>query len=568
MELKHGEQCWQSRVYYGGLVMAGVFFYVLNVFTTLKGDDMLHGLMANDTTRHITDWVSLLQSQAYHYVDTNGRMADFLAQLCCGLLHKPLFNVLNALMTVLFVHAAATMVSARKSSVLALLFTLVYVLVLMPTPGETMLWISGATNYLWAITFTLVFLLWLQQETAAPSRSRGRHAALFMMALLSGSMNESVTAGTLLGLVLYYAMNRKLLSRGVVVALVGYAIGVAVIFSSPGMWQRLDEGGGVNMNITAAQMLSRRFINTCTKSVHFITPVLAMLGIAVLLLQRRWQALRSDPLVWIFLSVFASVVVLSLTNSYRGYTAFSVFSFLLVAQWIHAWLNGRSWSRWIAVAMLVCCVPLGVHAVRQVWTYKQYDDAVIEAIKAGPDECILPAVQSPVHSRWVFPIDYDNEAYFPHKVFFARYYKKSDLQFLQADIYSRYASGKMMEGGIEAPFVSDVAGDTLCIMAFPGHPYSIIDAGSERPEVGGPEVKVHYASMEEHLGKERSEKLKRWGEFPEFMPMRYYCLNSGGRYYVVLPEITDDMVTIEIPRNVDGKENWRRFDRIRKTSEQ
>lgn len=549
------------------LLTVVAFFYVLNLFTTWKGDDVLYSLVSY-TQERITDLSSLLWSCKLHFFNENGRMANFIARLFCGLLGKPVFNVVNAVVAVAFIWVMSRLMTRRAMSVPAWAMSCLFVMTLMPVPGETMLWMTGATNYLWAITFTLLLLVWLERLEQNRHVSKLELVAMLFFSMIAGSMNESVTAGTLLGLVLYYAMNRKLLSRGVVVALVGYAIGVAVIFSSPGMWQRLDEGGGVNMNITAAQMLSRRFINTCTKSVHFITPVLAMLGIAVLLLQRRWQALRSDPLVWIFLSVFASVVVLSLTNSYRGYTAFSVFSFLLVAQWIHAWLNGRSWSRWIAVAMLVCCVPLGVHAVRQVWTYKQYDDAVIEAIKAGPDECILPAVQSPVHSRWVFPIDYDNEAYFPHKVFFARYYKKSDLQFLQADIYSRYASGKMMEGGIEAPFVSDVAGDTLRIMAFPGHPYSIIDAGSERPEVGGPEVKVHYASMEEHLGKERSEKLKRWGEFPEFMPMRYYCLNSGGRYYVVLPEITDDMVTIEIPRNVDGKENWRRFDRIRKTSEQ
>ncbi|MBR1804503.1 MAG: hypothetical protein IJ775_06350 [Muribaculaceae bacterium] len=561
MEQKPDKQLKMSWPYYVGLVVIGLFFYVLNVLTTLKGDDVLHGLLSYDTTQHITDWASLMRSQAFHYVDTNGRMADFLAQLCCGLLHKPLFNVINALVAVLFFHAMTIMVASRKSRLLALSLVLIYVMTLMSTPGETMLWMSGATNYLWAITFTLVLLLWLRKVTFNSTMGWGGYVALFLMALIAGAMNESVSAGTLLGLVVYYAFNRKSVNRGVVIALGGYVIGVAIIFASPGVWQRLEDGGGVNMNITVAQMMSRRFINTCTKSVHFITPVLVMAGVALLVLRRQWQSLRDNQLLWVFLAVFVSVVVLSLTNSYRGYTAFSVFSFLVVAQWIMPWLQEKPWRQWVCVALLVCSVPLGTYAVRQVWQYKQYDDAVIAAIKAGPAECILPAVQSPVHSRWVFPIDYDNEAYFPHKVFFAHYYGKSDLQFLTADIYSRYASGKMMEGGVEAPLVSNVPGDTLRIMAFPGHPYSIIDAGNVRPGVVGPDVKVHYASMEEHLGKERSAKLKRWGEFPEYMPMRYYCLNCGGRYFVVLPEITDDIVTIEIPSDINGKSNWRRFDR-------
>ena len=544
--------------YWSVLLLIAAFFGVLNVLTTWKGDDLLHGLVAGNTTEHITNWSSLMRSQAFHYMDDNGRLADFFAQLFCGLLGKSAFNLVNVLVTVAFFHVMVLLIARGRSSLTALALALAFVMTLMPTPGETMLWISGATNYLWSMTATLILLMWLNRSISQPAASHRRDVVLFLYALLAGAMNESFTAGTLLGLMIYFALSPSLFKRSAIAILLGYVLGFVVILASPGGWARLMSGD-VNLHLSLGQMISRRAINTCTKSVHFVTPVLVVMGALLMLITHRGQALKRNVLVWVFIGVLASIIALSITTSYRSYTAFSVLSFLIVAQWLHDYLNDKQWSRWLVVALLLGCIPLGVQAVRKVYVYKQYDDAVITAIKAAPKECILPAVRTPVQSRWVFPVNYDNESYFPHQTYYARYYHKSDLQFLAPDIYSRYKSGKMLEGGTVAPFVSETLGDTLRIMTFDGHPYSIIDAGTERPQMRTTTLKVYYASMEEHLGAEQSARLKRWGEFPEFMPMRYCCLNVGGRYYLVLPELTDDMVKLEFPYESNKQEIWRRF---------
>ncbi len=545
------------------LVVVAPLFYVLNALTPLKPDDVMYALQMHNLQERIDGWASLLRSQAFHYVDTNGRVSSsFLVQLFCGLLGKPLFNVCNALVAAVFVHLAARLVAGRSGSVVALAMALAFVMTLMPVPGETMLWVSGAVNYLWAATASLALLVWLAGEGSQRRAPWWRHLLVLLLALLAGAMNESVGAGTLLGLAVYFALNRDRFAPLARTALLGYALGVALIFASPAAWQRLSDGGDVNMHMTLAQMLSRRVINTCTKSLHFVTPALVVLGVVVALVRHRFSALRSSMVLWCFGGVMLAIVALSITNSYRSYTAFALYSFVLVGQVLNRYLDGRRMARWVAAVLLAGCAVMAVRAVNDTNAYKRYDDGVTAAIAAAPRECVLPASQPPVVSRWVYPVTYDNDGYMTHKFYYCCYYGKDNLQFLAPDIYARYTSGDMLAGGEVAPFeLADSVPVPMRLITFAGHPYSIIDMDTVRPRLASPQARVYYASMEQHLGAERSQRLKRWGEFPEFMPMSQYYLKQRGRYYLVLPELEPDVVAIEVPLHLGGEQRVLRFNK-------
>ena len=549
-----------SPVYWIVLLGATIFFYILNLLTPLKGDDVMYSLELGNVSHHIDGWDSLLRSQYFHYFDNNGRFANFLTQVFCGIIGKPLFNVFNAIVTAVFLHASASIVAGRQGSVLALSLVIAFVMTLMPVPGETMLWLCGSFNYLWAVTAALVLIRWI--HTCHSGRAPWwKHCLVLAAAVLAGAMNESTTACTLLALFIFFALNRERLSALVITALVGYAIGVAVIFASPAMWNRLDAGGDVNLHISTAQLISRRLINTCTKSVHFVTPVIAMVGIVVALFRRRFSQLKGNFMVWAFLSAAVMIVVLSITTSYRTYTTFALFSFMLVAQWLHGVVERRRWSVPVACVLLLACAVLAVPAVSSTYVYKQYDDRVTQAIVASPRQCILPASHSPVKSRWVFPAVYDNEGYFGHKHFYCCYYGKDNLQFLAPDIYARYQSGKMMQGGVPAPFAPADTTFKAVLMTFPGHPYSIIEMSADSLSLSHPHAKVYYYSMEEHIGQERTARLKRWGEMPDYMPMSQYVLQQGGHSYVVLPELEHDVKAIETAFTINGEERIVKFER-------
>ncbi|MBO7610260.1 MAG: hypothetical protein J6S96_08685 [Muribaculaceae bacterium] len=548
-------------LYWITLAIAAIVFYVLNVFTTLKPDDVMYSLVMGNAQEHIDGFGSLMRSQAFHYIDNNGRFANFLTQLFCGILGKPLFNICNALVTAVFLHSAATLIARRCGSIAALSLALLFVMLLMPVPGETMLWLCGSFNYLWSATATLLILVWMARDSAHRQASWWKHCMVFVLTLFAGAMNESVTACTLLALVIYFAFNRQEFTGLVRTAVLGYAVGVAVIFVSPALWTRLDAGGDVNLHISTAQMLSRRLINTCTKSVHFVTPILALAAIVLALFHRKFAQLRTNILVWTFLCSILMIMVLSITTSYRSYTTFALYSFLVVAQLLYVWICDKRWCVWATAAMLAASAVLAVPAVRDTYKYKQYDDRVIADIIASPAECILPASKTPVVSRWVYPVVYDNDGYMTHKYYYCCYYGKDNLQFLAPEIYARYQSGDMLLGGKPAALVPADSTRVMQLMTFDGQPYSIADMGTDTLCFANTHARVYYESMEDHLGVERTAKLKRWGEFPEFMPMPMYYLKQDGHYYLVLPELEPDIVAIEVPLMKDGKEQDLRFEK-------
>lgn len=550
----------EDKVYFALLLAVAVVMLVYDLLTPFKPDDVLHALVMGNEHERIDTVGALFRSQAYGYVNNNGRTADFIAQAFCGITGKWLFDVLNAVVAACFVHVGAHLMVPEKRSVLALALMVAFVFVLMPVPGETMLWLCGATNYLWTMTFTLALVAFLLRYDGAGA-PWWKHALVLVLTLIAGSMNESVTAGTLVGMAIYYLLNPGRFKGLARTAVIGYALGVAVVFGSPAAWHRLGNDGSINADLGLWAMVRRRLINLCTKSAHFVVPVLALLVAAWMVVRRQWTRLRVQLPLFALVGVALMVLALSITNSYRSYTAFAVYGVIVVGEPLCRWLIARRWSTAVAALLLVACTWPAWKAFRALRTYKQYDDGVTAQIVAAPAECVLQASKSPVSNKWVYPVTYDNDGYMTHKHFYCCYYGKDNLQFLPADIYDRYHSGDLLAGGQAAPFTrtQGAIGDT--IYTFGAHPYSIVPLGTERPRLTSSQAHVYYESMERHLGAEETARRKQWNEMPKYMPMSQYYLKQGDAYYLILPQLEPDVVAIEIPIKEGGDDSMLRFER-------
>ena len=552
----------EDKVYWMMLVVMAAVVLVYDLLTPFKPDDFIHGLVMGNEHEHIHGLGSLFRSEAYAYIHNNGRTADFIAQVFCGITGKWLFDVLNAVVAALFVHLGARLMVPDKRSVLALAMMVAFVYVLMPVPGETMLWLCGATNYLWSMTFTLALVAFLLRDNG-DSAPWWKHALMLVLTVIAGSMNESVTAGTLVGLAIYYVLNPRRFKGLARTAVIGYALGVAVVFCSPAAWERLGNDNSINADLGAWAMVRRRLINMCTKSAHFVVPVLAVLVAAWMIVRKQWERLRTQLPLFALVGVALMILALSITNSYRSYTAFAVYGMIVVGEPLCRWLVGRRWSHVVAVLLLLACVWPAWKAYNALRVYKHYDDDVTAQIVASPDECVLQASKSPVSNKWVYPVTYDNDGYMTHKYFYCCYYGKENMQFLPSDIYARYQSGDLMAGGKAAPFarVQGMGGDS--IYTFGEHPYSILPMGNERPHLTSSQAHVYYESMERHLGEKEAARRKQWNEMPKYMPMSQYYLKQGDQFFVILPQIEDDVVAIEIPIMQNGEETMLKFSRVK-----
>ena len=231
-----GHRRWHDAAYWVVLLAACVVMYVMNTLTPFKEDDMAYSVIPSGSLREFCS------SLVDHFMTTNGRFADVVANVFCAILGKPVFNVCNALVFGLMAHLVA-LLSAGRRSLMALTLFLAVVGVCYPVPGETMLWVAGSCNYLWAVTASLALIYYLLNHKDGP-QGWGRAVLLLLGAFIAGNFNEATTFGVFAGLFLYYAFNRRKVDRRVVIAMVGYLLGVAMIVASPGAWSRMAEGSG------------------------------------------------------------------------------------------------------------------------------------------------------------------------------------------------------------------------------------------------------------------------------------------------------------------------------------
>ena len=226
-----------DQALYWALMLAGcAVIMVMNYYTTLKEDDLLHATVYGTDGEPIRNLLDVLRSWWYHYLGHDGRAANLPDFLFNGLLGKSAFNVCNTLVFGVMAHMISRLSTGRNSAaVLAMLFA--YITAAWPVPGETLLWLAGSCNYLWTITASLLFIAYLLwHRNTRPGWLQA--IVVVLLSMLAGAANEGTTIGVGAGLVLYYLVRRDRIDRAVVLAMAGYLLGIVWLLSSPGAWGR------------------------------------------------------------------------------------------------------------------------------------------------------------------------------------------------------------------------------------------------------------------------------------------------------------------------------------------
>lgn len=545
----------QNKYYYLLLGVVALVVLVMNCLTTLKGDEYVYALIPGDIVHHCNTLSDYVRSIPAFYEGTNGRLADATERFFASLVGKPFFNVLNTLMFVLLIEGIFTLAVGRRRSVVALSMVLVCIAFFFPYPGETLLWMAGSFNYLWSATLSLWLLCWLRSN-----QRRGLPVLGLLAGLIAGWFNEGTSLGVLLGLCLYYALNRREFTAFRRRVLLGYAVGLIVVMSSPALWLRLEGGASVNTSLSVLQMISRRILSLGYMSLRFVAPT-----VALAIMFHTWHrqggvrtVLRRFELC-LLLGAFCSALLLGMVIE-RPYTWLVTVSLVVCLR--NLWPQLSRWPmavrRVVIVACLVaCCVGSGM-ALHKMWIYRNYDQSIQQQIADGPRQCILEASHAPISSRWILPDVYDNDTYHcAYRTIYSCYYDKDNVQFLPPAIYERYVAGTLLDGAIVAPFVSSdtTLADTL--LTIEGAPYALVllKPGIEGGNGNG---KVFRTDIEQYWGSSTSQRRYLLGSLKEFVPFRPYFLMIDGRTYeVVGSEVPETVTSIELKVYTGGE--WRTF---------
>lgn len=537
--------------YWATVAAATAVVAVLTALTTIKDDDIIYTFIDGTGGTPMASLADVVRSHMSHIVSTNGRFANFLAQLFCGYLGKVAFNVCNALVFATMLHCITVLVAGKRRPVVVVALAGAFVMLSFPNPGETMMWLTGSTNYLWTVTFTLVLWLWLRQRGRRPVGVAGG-VALWLLSAIAGNMNEATTFGFFTGMVAWMVINRKDCGQVMVIAMCGYLAGIVLIVASPGAWQRLAQSGGgmVLSGLGPVQAVVQRSYIVFGRSALYVFPALALVwGLWRLarLGLKSGVAVASRSQVWcVFLAALLWMLLLGVDRS-RAFTFYAVMGFVVVAEalWRHI-ASRMAWQRWLSVALLAACVVPVCRAVDVLARFRTYDAEVKRLIAEAPSEAVVEASVFADENRFLMPVCYNSANYYTYAPFYCLYFHKTNVQFLPANVLRRYRSCKMLEGGsVVRGLRSNMPDVANAVYQFEGEDFAVVPLSSSRYATTE-HIAARFSVRNGFDGRERRRRYLL-GLNTTSSPVNVYHVECGGVCYLVLPALPSDIAEITLP---------------------
>lgn len=245
---------WYSTLWFFVIALSFAILLFLNILTPLISDDITYLFVFGETDR-ISSIADVIQSQINHYYMWGGRsVVHFIAQVLL-MLPSYVADILNTMMYLVYVSLIYYHIKGKDRKNSLSLFVLINMAIwfFQPVFGDTILWTTGASNYLWGTTIILLFLIPYRIYNGTESKlslNLVLACTLFVWGVMAGWTNEN-TAGAMILMVvlflLYYRSNRWRVPVWGVFGLIGSLIGFSIMILAPGNFERA--GGATSLDL-------------------------------------------------------------------------------------------------------------------------------------------------------------------------------------------------------------------------------------------------------------------------------------------------------------------------------
>ncbi|MCE5189149.1 MAG: DUF6056 family protein [Eubacteriales bacterium] len=395
----------------GVLAFFFVILLVLNILTPLISDDYRYLYSFADGTR-IESFADVIRSQVAHYYNMNGRVITHTLCQAFLLLGKPIFNGINAAafigLGLLIYYSAFLSLKHLRIHWLVAIYLLMWVL--PPFFGESYLWLSGASNYIYGPALALLFLL-PYRKYFAKQLKRGAvkqillSVLLAVLGILSGWAGEGIGIAAVFMAALFILkaiLEKQKLQVWMFSGLLFSAVGMYLGVNAPSNLAKISTiGGWLNL-----QEIVFRFIQN---SLNLITSFLPLLILSALILLYRFldsagktqDTKRSFrlPLSAIYgLGALAAVYAYTVTpvfppRAWNGAVLFAIV--MLSCQYSEIEIRPTALQRAVSVVTVVCLLGFFASACGAI--YSNYrtsceDKARIQSIIQQRDSGVMNVV--------------------------------------------------------------------------------------------------------------------------------------------------------------------------------
>lgn len=525
---------WADILYWCLLLGGCAVFLLLNFYTPIKEDDIFQSYIGGGSGRPINSLMDVLRSWAAYY-RFDARLANIISFTFNGILGKTAFNVANTLVFGVLAHLLSRLTTRRNSAMVLVMFY-TYIVTAMPVPGETLLWLAGSAGYLWAFTAAMLFIAYLMRHrNPRPGWLTG--VVVFVLAALAGGINEGTAFGVFGGLVLYYLFNRDRVDRAVVIAMAGYLVGVLVLLTCPGAWDRASLE--VSRNAGIASLLADRLRILWNSSCRFVTPLAALAVILFWMVKDGFRKTFADhPFTLAFLVLLAFTVVVGKAQL-RLYFPVSMMGFVLLVMAVDRLLGRAWWLRLAVIAVgLVLCGMYYPHNIAKMKRYQAFFYGIERDIRqSGDRQVVLPTRAFDDYSRFIKYFNFDSHNFFIREESLCYYYDKDNIQFVPDSVYARFHEGRLLDGAEPMPVAAPGCPDVEAVLGIAGQDYWVVRMRQDT-------ISHSY---------QFAQAYKADGTTTAASIVGYFPLLYQGHEYLVFPPVDSTVTRLEFsPYALDG----------------
>lgn len=403
----------EKAIFWIAVGCAFVAIAVFNFLTPLMSDDYSYSV----AVRSVHSLGDLLKNEYEQYMNWTGRSVNHLILKSFLLTDKWVFNICNSIIFVVLTLLIYYNIEGRGrfNTPLYILINL-FLWVFGVEFGETVLWETGACNYLWGTTNILGFVTLF--KFACSRADKIKHAVpwgilLFLTGVIAGWCNENTSGGGIL-LILIILGSRFIQKQKVKpwmwTGLVGMLTGFCFMIAAPGNQARAiyadDNYGGI------LRYFSRAYKITLAIGENFFLLLLILLVLIFIARaqKRTWKEL-SGTLIYLGVAIATCyALVMAPTPMDRAYFGAGVFLMMACIQCFVVITEEETWIRaakqsfiyGLLLYMAFIYVDSVVDTARIYRDYTNRDQYIMEQKAAGERNITVPLLHEGFETPYSF----------------------------------------------------------------------------------------------------------------------------------------------------------------------
>lgn len=230
----------QQTLFVMAVIVSAVLIFIFNMLTPMMSDDLFYAKEAQAAG----NFAGLIGQEYHQYMTWSGRSVSHLILRCFLLGDKLVFNVFNSIVFVGLTLLIYLNIECRKKYDVPV-YLLIHLLLWMfgVVFRQTVLWETGACNYLWGSTIILAFLTLYRKSLNCADKIKKKTLwmiLLFVVGIAAGWCNENTSGGGILmslmltGFYLYDNKGSRKRNLWMTAGIAGQIIGFLLMILAPG----------------------------------------------------------------------------------------------------------------------------------------------------------------------------------------------------------------------------------------------------------------------------------------------------------------------------------------------